>query len=143
MRIFFDASPIFIPKIANTRSKRAKKGNSTPLSHTQFPKSHCRGSRHIQRIDLMRHRDAHHIIAIGNGLARQAIALGSHHYCEALNPAQQRIVERDGIVGKRHGSHLKPKVAKRSYRHIEPSPKHWVKRKVFVYVHWPTVEQIF
>lgn len=25
MRIFFDSSPIFIPKIANTRSKRAKK----------------------------------------------------------------------------------------------------------------------
>ena len=47
------------------------------LFHTQFPKGHCAGSCHIQRIHPMIHGDLHGIIAANDGRLCQSISLRS------------------------------------------------------------------
>ena len=41
--------------------------------------SHSRCCRHIEGVNAMRHRDAHHIISGGDSLLRESVALGAHH----------------------------------------------------------------
>ena len=48
-------------------------------SFAEFPKGNCRGGCNIERIHLVRHRNAHHKVSFGNSLWRKSVTFGAHN----------------------------------------------------------------
>lgn len=50
------------------------------LPFSQLPERHRGGRRHVEGIDVVVHRDAHHEVAAVDGVRRQAVAFGAHNH---------------------------------------------------------------
>ena len=70
--------------------------------YPQLPESNGRGSRYVERIDIVVHRDAGHVIRSGDNVMRQAVAFGAHDDGETRFGHEIGVVNRNGIVGERH-----------------------------------------
>ena len=72
----------------------------------------------------MGHRYASHVVGIGDYLRSEAVALGAHDDGEPLYGVKLRIVDRHGVVGKRHSSGGKSHFAQVGSGMVNPRPRH-------------------
>ena len=71
---------------------------------------------------MVGHRDANDIIGFGNGLFRQTVAFRSHNDSQVFFVFQARVVERDGLFGKRHGCCLETVLVQTRCGFVQPRP---------------------
>ena len=88
----------------------------------QFPESHGGCGRHIERVHLVGHGDAHHIVGGRNGVVGQPVALGAHHNGQPRLGLEAGVVERDGVGREGHGHRLEAQPAEATHRPVQPGP---------------------
>ena len=82
-------------------------GSLRELSFPKLPKRHGSGGRHIQRVYSVLHRDHDGVVAVGNRVVGQAVALGALYNGEFVLGMQRRVVDADSAVVQRHSGGLK------------------------------------
>lgn len=76
---------------------------SPNLFSAELPESDGGGCGDVERIDLMRHRDADNVVGGGNGGVGETITLRAEDDGETILLLQYRVVQRDAVVRERHG----------------------------------------
>ena len=99
--------------------------NRLALPATQFPERYGGRSGDVQRIDIVRHRYAHHMVGCGNSLCWQSFALSAHDYRKVWYGCQQRVGNGDGVIGKGHGRCCETESVEFFHASVKPCP--WYK----------------
>ena len=68
----------------------------------QLPEGDGRGGGNVERVDLMRHRDADGIVGIADHLLGQSVALSTQDDSQTRFPFQLGVVDGDRGIGERH-----------------------------------------
>ena len=94
------------------------------LLSPEFPESHGSCGCDVQRIHIVRHGNAHHVIGGSYRVGRKSVTLRAHYYGELGDGLKFRSVDRNRFISQSHCRRAESVPGKRLNRFVQHCPRH-------------------